>query len=119
DLVAPNLNSTNLVMVRLALGDGTFPPVHNFVSGNMPRAVALADMDQNGLLDAVVANEFANRVVVLPGLGDGTFASALPGNLVGERPTRVAVGDLDLDGVLDVVALNSLGSDLSVLLGLC
>ena len=42
-----------------------------------PGAVELADLNNNGILDLIVANSGSNNVLVYPGLGNGTFGPAL------------------------------------------
>ena len=40
-----------------------------------PGAVTLADLNNNGILDLIVANSGSNNVLVYPGLGNGTFGT--------------------------------------------
>ena len=42
-----------------------------------PGAVALADLNNNGILDLIVANSGSNNVLIYPGLGNGAFGPAL------------------------------------------
>jgi hypothetical protein len=75
--------------------------------GELPESVALGDLNGDGLLDVVTANNLSNNVSILIGSADGTFASAqsLTG---GGTPRSVALGDLNGDGVLDVVMAEDL-----------
>lgn len=70
--------------------------------GQGPVSVAVADVNEDGIPDLIVANKFSNDLSVLLGNGDGTFQVA--GNVsAGIQPTSVAVGDFNGDGVLDLV----------------
>ena len=51
--------------------------------------------------DLAVTNEYADNVSVLLGVGDGTFAGAVP-YPTGNAPWSVAIGDLDADQVPDL-----------------
>ena len=70
--------------------------------------VALGDVDGDGALDAVVANDIGNRSIVYRNDGHGNFAllaslGKYPALFSHER-RAVALGDLDMDGDLDIVA---------------
>lgn len=73
--------------------------------------VALGDVDGDGALDAVVANDVA-QARVYRNDGKGTFSRiAFLGDYLNPQPRRaVALGDLDGDGDLDAV-LVGLGQD--------
>jgi hypothetical protein len=73
--------------------------------GEGPESVALGDLNGDGMLDVVTANNLSNNVSILIGSADGTFASA-QSVTVGERPESVAVGDLKGEGGWDVVTAN-------------
>ncbi|GEM_PF-5075450 len=78
--------------------------------GSMPSAVLLADFDEDGRLDLVVANEGTATVSLLPGIGNGYFDPPTRIFNVGTRPTHLISGDFNQDGRDDIIALNS-GSD--------
>jgi hypothetical protein len=89
--------------------------------GNDPDSIAVGDFNNDGKLDAVVANFGLNggaSVSVLPGNGDGTFGAAtdLPVS-TNAGPWDVAVADLNGDGNLDIVSSNNNESYLSLYLG--
>lgn len=85
------------------------PIVTTLPEGHGPTTVRLADLDGDGLLDAVVPGrnytgdpKVPGRVAVLKGLGDGTFA-AWPEIVIGETQSEdVAIADFDGDGKLDL-----------------
>src|SRR5262249_23033609 len=68
-------------------------------------AVALGDVDGDGRLDIVTANEFSNSVTVLHNDGAGGFGLRQDFD-VGLFPTSVALGDVDGGGEVDVVTAN-------------
>lgn len=67
--------------------------------------IALGDLDGNGTLDAVVANDAGNRSVVYRNDGMGNFAAmaGLGSGTLSEARRAVALGDLDGDGDLDAI----------------
>jgi hypothetical protein len=85
-------------------------------TGSAPSAVSIADLNQDGILDVVVANSGDDTISVLLGLGGGEFAAGrqLP---TGRQPRALALMDLNDDGRLDVLAACSGSDALSVLLG--
>ena len=81
--------------------------------------VALGDFDEDHKLDAVVG--IPSEVVVVRGMGDGTFGSPL--SLITHDSTGLVAADVDGDGHLDVVAtsgtlFNPQGETVSVARGL-
>jgi len=84
---------------------GPLFPLPAATVGQSAASVALADLNADGVLDAVAADYAGNDIGVLMGNGDGTFQPAViyPGAFA-SRPRFVAIGDLNLDGARDVVA---------------
>jgi hypothetical protein len=112
------------VGVLLGNGDGTFQSAMTYGSGGyLDTAVAVADMNQDGNPDLVVANTCADNICegdglvgVLFGNGDGTFQAALIYGSGGRFAQSVAVADVNGDGRLDILAANESGS-IGALLG--
>jgi hypothetical protein len=112
-------NGDGLIDVLLGNGDGTFKPVKTFDSGGgYPNSVVIADLNQDGKPDLVIANcgisidgalcPSGSRGVVsiLLGNGDGTFQTPATYDSGNFAAFQVAVGDVNLDGRLDVIVAN-------------
>jgi hypothetical protein len=108
--------SVGTVSVLPGNGDGTFRDQQTFPVGSAPSAVAVADMNGDGIPDIIAANGDSNTVSVLLGNGGGTFRpqQSFP---VGAKPSAAAVADLDGDGKPDLVVANLYSNTVSVLPG--
>ncbi len=91
-------------------------PIEQFVGEEAgPQSLALADLDDDGVLDLVTLDAETEEVVAWIGQGDGTFADR---RTVGaaDLPVGVAVADLtspfetggDVDGIPDVVVIDEI-----------
>ncbi len=104
--------------VRPGRGDGTFGPPIPVQTAGGPAEARFADIDGDGRLDLVAAEDsgFTDFIFLFFGSGRGQFG-AEPRFPAGDTPEGAALGDLDLDGRLDLVLANQLSNDLSVRLG--
>src|SRR5262249_31587380 len=85
-----------------------------------PGAVAVADLNGDGINDLVVANSGGNNILVSPGLPDGGFGPEInrgKGFFAGPNPAGVTLADLDDDGLPDLVVANEGSNDVSILMG--
>ena len=114
DIVVASGYYDNIVGVLLGNGDGTFQsPVTYVLEGILYDAVAITDLNGDGVPDLAVTNGCAKikagacvgdaTVSVLPGNGDGTFQSPIKYNSGGSSVGAIAVGDLNGDGRPDLV----------------
>jgi hypothetical protein len=127
DLVASNeVNVQGELVVWLGAGTGSFTrqPGIFLASGqsNVITSVALADLNGDTKLDAIVSSQTFNTVVLL--LGDGTGRLIFSANISsgGRVPSRVLARDMNADGKLDLIIRNSYGlsepiGNIAVLLG--
>ncbi len=102
--------------VRLGDGSGGFSSGREWPAAGQATALALGDVDNDGLLDAVTANGTRNFVAVNLNDGSGSFSepTRFP---AGNAPVRVALGDVNGDGNLDIVTGNWSQDNVVVLLG--
>ena len=119
DIVVANAgsdkNDSGSVTVLLGDGRGGFHPATGspFPAGHLPNDIAIADMNNDGNLDLVIANHQSPYLRVLLGDGRGGFHLA-PGSPVDvhsyPHPHAVVVADFNSDGKLDA-ATDSWGNN--------
>jgi len=121
DLLVANLcvSSSNCpdgeVGVLLGNGDGTFQAAVSYGSGGYGAySIAVADVNGDGKLDLLVANQCGSSglncgsggVGVLLGNGDGTFQTGISYGSGGENAISIAVADVNGDGKPDLLVAN-------------
>jgi hypothetical protein len=120
--------STSAATVSITLNAGADPggawlgfglPV-DYPVATLSSAIAAGDLDNDGLVDLVVAHQYAHSIEVLPNLGTGPG-----GNWLGfgpavdypvSSPTGLAVCDLNADGHPDVGVTNFIVGRVSVMI---
>ena len=124
DLVVANYGSNTVSVFRNtsvsgSITTGSLAAKVDFVTGTLPRGVAIGDVDGDGKPDIVVGNQTSNTVSVFR--NTGTPGSVTPGSFAakvdfttGVDPIRVSLGDLDGDGKPDLVVGNYTSSTISV-----
>lgn len=111
------------VSVFFNQGSGTFGPTHDTVlpsSSAIPVQVLAADVNNDGKIDLVIAQQSPNEILILLGNGDGTFRPPITHSLV-NTPDTIALGDLNNDGKVDLAVRecpsSSTDCDIAVYLG--
>jgi FG-GAP-like repeat len=103
DLATVN-NSSNTVSILINNGDGTFRAHMEYATGTGPIALAAVDLNKDGKMDLVVANnqaDAAHSISILLGNGDGTFQAHRDIN-GGPFPSSITIGDFNHDGNPDI-----------------
>ena len=99
----PGTQTSSTVSLFLGDGAGSFAPRLDIPVGRWPAALAVGDLDGDGLPDLAVAeNDFNETLRILHGLGDGGFTNP-QGFTLGSNATSVRIGDATGDGHADVM----------------
>ncbi len=119
DIVTANY-FTNNETILLGDGSGDFTEATNspFDVGVGPVSVFISDLNKDGNMDIVSANNDSADVTILLGDGSGDFTEAANSPFsVGDEPYSVVVSDLNEDGNMDIVSANIGSHDVTLLLG--
>ncbi len=104
------------------LGNGKFVQAGRYAAGSNAASLASGDVDGDGILDLVTADEGTSTVTILPGngaagMGDGTFSAPFSVASPGEA-RHVAIADLNDDNHADLVVSHDNIGALTILPGL-
>lgn len=95
--------------VLLGNGDGTFTPGESYTIGSDPQSVAVADFNNDHILDLAVADALAGSIDILLGNGDGTFRQGVVIPTLA-FPGAIQKADFNGDGKVDLVIVTGLNS---------
>ncbi len=111
DLVTANGTANTLTTLYNLGRNSGFAAQPNINVGKVPKAVATADFNSDGLDDIAVVrtgSSGVDDVAILLNNGLGSFQSSVPTNfLVGKGANSLTVADFNDDGVPDIAVLNS------------
>ena len=119
DIATANSNS-NTVGILLGYGNRTFGKtmrMHLTGTGSAPKCINVNDFNNDNILDIAVANSGNDEIVILFGVGDGTFllGKSYPTGLR-STPLTLAIGDFNNDSRLDVAVANALSKNIGIFL---
>jgi hypothetical protein len=116
DVAAINPCLIGEAAIFLGNGTGTFQADGDYTTGEGPVAVTLDDLNGNGNLDLITANEFDGTVSVLLGNVDGTFQPRVD---YGSGTISVVTADFNGDGKTDIASgfFGTSGVFVAILLG--
>lgn len=105
------------VNVFLGNGDGTFTEKGTYATGSGPDGLAVADVNGDGKLDLVTANDTGYSVSVLLGNGDGSFQTHVDYSTGSASfPHWVTIADFNGDHAPDIAVANEGLNTVGVLL---
>ena len=119
DIVIANYDEST-ISISLGFGNGTFGQQTKFSTGTnaKPNAIAIGDVNKDGRLELVVANNGGSNVGVLLGRGDGTFSGQTTYSTgTGSSPSGLDLGDLNSDNILDLAVSDNMNNVVVVFLG--
>ncbi|HYQ90320.1 MAG TPA: FG-GAP-like repeat-containing protein, partial [Candidatus Binatia bacterium] len=96
------------VSVLIGVGNGTFLPKRDSATGPQANALTVADFNLDGRPDVALASALGGGIgalVVLPGLGDGSFGNPIQTPTTG-FPFSLCSGDWNGDGKTDVALVD-------------
>jgi hypothetical protein len=106
---------TKSVSMLLGDGNGNFGSPINSPTGAYPMAMAVGDVNNDGIPDLVLAQETV--ITILLGNGDGTFKTPVHYTTGGAKLRSITLGDFNNDGNLDIAAGDYFYNNVEVLLG--
>ena len=109
------------ITILLGNGDGTFQTPSEVDVGTGPFAMAVLDLNGDGIKDVAIGGGNTELSILL-GVGDGTFVqqpvvTLVPGGDLFSACNDIGVGDLNRDGIQDLVVPLGNGEGNAILIG--
>jgi hypothetical protein len=109
------------ITVLLGNGNGTFQTPSEIDVGTGPMAMAVADLNRNGIKDVAIGGGNTELSILL-GVGNGTFVrqpvvTLVPGGDLFSACNDIGLGDLNRDGIQDLVVPLGNGEGNAILIG--
>ncbi|CAF3938924.1 unnamed protein product [Rotaria sp. Silwood1] len=104
DIVVSNSETDN-ILIFLGYGNGSFEIGLTYSTGvlSRPYTVAIADLNNDNILDIAIANSGTNNIFLLYGYGNRNFGNESSYTLnYGYRPYSITLKDLNHDGWIDI-----------------
>ena len=118
--IGPSYNSTN-IDILLGNGDGTFQGAPTYpTTGQSSNLLVTADFNGDGKLDAITNDQFAGKLFLFNGNGNGTFqppvtTSSLESN--GQTgPSSAVASDFNGDGKPDLAVTEAFVNNVAIML---
>ncbi|CAF1367328.1 unnamed protein product, partial [Adineta steineri] len=119
DIIVPNF-LLNSISIFYGKGDGTFSNLTSYTtgSGSQPAWIVVSDLNNDTILDIVVANSGANNIGVFFGNKNHSFHDQITFSTgIGSIPNALVIEDFNNDNQLDIAFVNYGTNSLGVLLG--
>jgi len=115
DLVIANTHVHN-IGIRFGQNNGSFSEETTYSTGSnsYPQWVGVFDVNNDSLLDIIVANYGTNSLSLFFGDGQGYFTNQTRISLNSSRPQSIAIGDLNHDNHSDIAVVNDGTFDLII-----
>lgn len=113
---------TNDVVILQGYGNRMFGMIRSYSTGtnSIPHSIAVSDFNNDKRLDIAVTTAGANNILILFGLGNGTFGHERSHSLgYNSRPYSIAVGDFGNDSWIDMAVANFEADYVQILLQTC
>ena len=109
------------ITVLLGNGNGTFQTPREIDVGTGPMAMAVLDLNRDGIKDVAIGGGNTELSILL-GVGNGTFTrqavvTLVPGGDLFSACNDIGVGDLNRDGIQDLVVPLGNGNGNAILIG--
>lgn len=116
EVIVSDTPSNRLLVFKIDVSTGTFTldprSLAGIMTGMSPTGVAAADLDGDGLVDLLAANQASISVILQDPMKPGQFLAAT--DLMVSGPLGLVVADVNLDGKPDIVSANGQGNTVSI-----